>query len=289
MHVALIGAGNMGFAMLRGWTKLDGYTFSVAEPNEGLLQRARDAGAQALTETSAAIDVLVIATKPQMVVQAVDTYKHRLAPNALLVSVAAGVAIGTIAARLDAPAAIVRAMPNTPAAIGEGMIVCCPDAQARDERHRRVVQTLLSATGKVTFIADEAYMDAVTAVSGSGPAYVFHFIEALQAAAVAAGLDGDLALLLAKQTVCGIARHPASAGHEPERHDRGCPGSIDAAGGGHAGNAHRRCCGCAGSFHRVGAHATTVSKKTGWCKTTPLRGHSGVLALQMVDHHLTEP
>jgi len=206
MHVALIGAGNMGFAMLRGWTKLDGYAFSVAEPNEALRKRAQDAGAQVLGQGSAPIDVLVIATKPQMVAQAVDAHKHQLAPHALIISVAAGIAIQTIAARLDNSVAIIRAMPNTPAAIGEGMIVCCPDARARADHYRRLAQTLLSATGKVAFVEDEAAMDAVTAVSGSGPAYVFHFIEALQAAAVAAGLDGELALLLAKQTAFGAAR-----------------------------------------------------------------------------------
>jgi len=204
-HVTLIGAGNMGFAMLRGWMTLDGYTFSVVEPDDALRKRAQDAGARVLTDASEPIAVLVIATKPQLVAQVVRTHQHRLAPDGLIISVAAGISIQTIASQLDQPVAIIRAMPNTPAAIAQGMIVCCPDARARNEQHRRVAQTLLSATGQVAFVEDETLMDAVTAVSGSGPAYVFHFIEALHAAAVAAGLDDDLALLLAKQTVFGAA------------------------------------------------------------------------------------
>jgi len=205
LHVALVGAGNMGFAMLRGWMALDGYTLSVVEPNADLRKRAQDVGAKTLAEISAAIDVLVIATKPQIVAQVVAQHQHRLAAGGLIVSIAAGISIHTIAAQLDQPAAIIRAMPNTPAAIGQGMIVCCPNAQAQDERYRKIAQTLLCASGQVAFVQDEALMDAVTAVSGSGPAYVFHFIEALHAAAVAAGLDDALAMLLAKQTVFGAA------------------------------------------------------------------------------------
>jgi len=205
MHVTLIGAGNMGFAMLRGWTALEGYMFSVVEPNADLRQRAQDAGARALAETCAAVDVMMIATKPQMVAQVVAQHQRRLAPDGLIVSVAAGVGIDAIAAQLDQPRAIIRAMPNTPAAIGQGMIVCCPNAQARSDRCRSIAQTLLSASGQVAFVQDETLMDAVTAVSGSGPAYVFHFIEALHAAAVAAGLDDALAMRLAKQTVFGAA------------------------------------------------------------------------------------
>jgi len=214
VHVTLIGAGNMGFAMLRGWMKLDGYTFSVVEPNEGLRQRAQAAGARVLDETSLPIDVLVIATKPQTVAQVVGEHQARLSTQGLVISVAAGIHLHTIAASLDEPRAIIRAMPNTPAAIGEGMIVCCPNVAATAD-HRQTAQTLLSASGKVAFIADEALMDAVTAVSGSGPAYVFHFIEALAAAGVDAGLDAQLALLLAKQTAFGAAKLAVESPESP--------------------------------------------------------------------------
>jgi len=205
VHVTLIGAGNMGFAMLRGWMKLEAYTFSVVEPNAALRQRAQDAGARVLDAASPAIDVLVVATKPQFVAQVVQEHQHRLAAKGLVISVAAGISLKTIATSLNAAPAIIRAMPNTPAAIGQGMIVCCPNANTT-ESHCQTAQTLLSASGKVAFVQDEALMDAVTAVSGSGPAYVFHFIEALAAAGVDAGLDADLALLLAKQTAFGAAK-----------------------------------------------------------------------------------
>jgi len=215
LHVTLVGAGNMGFAMLRGWTQLQGYRFSVVEPDAALLARAQDAGAQVLDASSAAADVLVLATKPQIVAQVVQQHKHRLAPDGLIVSIAAGVSIRTIATQLGRPAAIIRAMPNTPAAIGQGMIVCCPNAQAQNTRYCDLAQTLLASSGRVAFVQDEGLMDAVTAVSGSGPAYVFHFIEALHAAAVSAGLDTELAMTLAKQTVYGAAALALESGSSP--------------------------------------------------------------------------
>jgi pyrroline-5-carboxylate reductase len=197
----------MGFAMLHGWKKLGGYTFTVVEPNEDLLKRAVASGApQALAEVSEPIDVLVIATKPQMVAKVIEHHADRLSPTGLIISVAAGVGIAAMASCVQQGVAIIRAMPNTPAAISEGMIVCCTNDEARDERYRSIAAELLSATGRLAFVEDEGLMDAVTAVSGSGPAYVFHFIEALHGAAVAAGLDDDLALLLAKQTVFGAAK-----------------------------------------------------------------------------------
>ena len=220
LHITLVGAGNMGFAMLRAWTKLEGYTYSVVEPNEALLQRAMALGAKALVEPTdgnagVPIDVLVIAAKPQVVAEAMDRYAPRLSEKGLVVSVAAGVRIEAMASRIDRPVAMIRAMPNTPASIGEGMIVCYPNREAESESHRKIADQLLSATGRVAFVEDEALMDAVTAVSGSGPAYVFHFIEALQAAAMTVGLDHDLALLLAKQTVFGASKLAVESDQSP--------------------------------------------------------------------------
>jgi len=204
-HIALIGAGNMGFALLRGWKTLDTHSFSVAEPDTALSQRAQEVGATVLDANSPAVDVLVIATKPPLVTQMLDQYRTQLAPGALVISVAAGVGITAMTQHLPPASAIIRAMPNTPAAIGHGMIVCCPNHAAQAAHYQTLAHNLLAAAGEVAFVHDETLMDAVTAVSGSGPAYVFHFIEALHAAAVAAGLDNDLALLLAKQTVFGAA------------------------------------------------------------------------------------
>lgn len=222
LHVALVGAGNMGFAMLRAWMGLDGYRYSVAEPNKALLERALALGAKALGGPSddaadAPLDVLVIATKPQMVTEVMDRYESRLSETALVISVAAGVRIEAMASRIGRPVAIIRAMPNTPASIGEGMIVCCPNREAEHDSYRNIANQLLSATGRVAFVGDEALMDAVTAVCGSGPAYVFHFIEALQGAAMTVGLDHDLALLLAKQTVLGAAKLAMESDISPDK------------------------------------------------------------------------
>jgi pyrroline-5-carboxylate reductase len=210
MQVLLIGAGNMGFAMLRTWSGMEGHRFAVVELSAELRQRAAALGVAVhaaiagLPEDFRA-DVVVIATKPQAVAEAVAACRPVLARNGLLVSVAAGISLDTIRREADAGTALIRCMPNTPAAIGEGMIVCCASANTRPLDRARA-QDLLSAIGRVAFVEDEGLMDAVTAVSGSGPAYVFHLIEAFGAAGVAVGLPADIAMTLARQTVFGAAK-----------------------------------------------------------------------------------
>ena len=210
MQVLLIGAGNMGFAMLRTWTAMEKDRFAVIELNPGLRQRAAAAGAEAHATVSDLpggfrADVVVIATKPQAVEDAVAACRSILDPAGLLVSVAAGVTLDTVRRKAGEGPVIVRCMPNTPAAIGEGMTVCyaSTNAQASD---RDRAKTLLSAIGRVAFVEDEGLMDAVTAVSGSGPAYIFHLLEAFSAAGVSVGLPPDLAMTLVKQTVFGAAK-----------------------------------------------------------------------------------
>jgi pyrroline-5-carboxylate reductase len=218
-HIVLVGAGNMGFALLHGWVKLESHRFSVVEPNDALRERASSLAVDAYASPDdlpgTPIDILVVATKPQTVSAVVARYAGQLAPDGLIISVAAGVGIDAMSSHVGRPVALIRAMPNTPAAIGEGMIVCCPSRKADNDLHRQVANQLLSAVGRVAFIRDEALMDAVTAVSGSGPAYVFHFIEALAAAGMEAGLDEDLALLLAKQTVFGAAKLAIESSDSP--------------------------------------------------------------------------
>ncbi|ACM31194.1 pyrroline-5-carboxylate reductase [Rhizobium rhizogenes] len=218
-HVVLIGAGNMGFAMLRKWSKLGQHHLTIVEPNAAL--RARAAETDARTYASAddlpvafQADVAVIATKPQVVGDVVERYSALLADGGFFISVAAGIGIRKMALRAKRPAAIIRCMPNTPAAIAEGMIVCCPSAETTFVQ-RALAEELLSSIGRVAFVDDEALMDTVTAVSGSGPAYVFHFIEALCQAGIQAGLDEELALLLAKQTVFGSAKLAIEATEPP--------------------------------------------------------------------------
>ena len=209
--LVLIGAGNMGFAMLRQWAAAGKHDLIAIEPNDELRARAAGLGVETYATpeelpANCVIDILMIATKPQLVGDIAARYAALLASGALVISVAAGVRLDALDARLAGPVAIIRAMPNTPSSIGEGMIVCCPNQIARQPRFVGAAEDLLSSVGRVAFVEDEGLMDAVTAVSGSGPAYVFHFIEALAAAGVRAGLAEELALLLAKQTVFGAAK-----------------------------------------------------------------------------------
>src|SRR5690606_11434236 len=138
----------------------------------------------------------------------------RFRDGATFVSVAAGTPIAAFERLLGAGAAVIRCMPNTPAAIGQGMMVTVANAHVAQPA-AAFVRDLLSASGRAAERADEGLMDAVTAGSGSGPAYVFHFIECLTAAGEAAGLPADTARLLAMQTVYGAAALAAESGEEP--------------------------------------------------------------------------
>ncbi|MEM7546575.1 MAG: pyrroline-5-carboxylate reductase [Pseudomonadota bacterium] len=207
--VLLVGCGNMGRAMLKGWLaarpSLSAY---VVEPSAALRDQAAALGAKAVgaapeLPAGLAPDLVFLAVKPQVMPQVLPDYAHLA--NATFVSIAAGTTVATLRAGLGQGTPVIRCMPNTPAAIGAGMMVCFATdgvgAAARD-----LTTTLLAASGEVAWIDDEALMDAVTAVSGSGPAYVFHLIETLGEAGMAAGLPADLAARLAAQTVMGAGR-----------------------------------------------------------------------------------
>ncbi len=146
--------------------------------------------------------VIVVAVKPQ-VMDAVFPPVARLAgPDTLTISIAAGRTLNSFEKHLPAGAAVVRAMPNTPAAIGRGITVCAANAKV-SAAQRQLCADLMAAVGEVAWVSDEAAMDAVTAVSGSGPAYVFLLAECLEKAATAAGLEPTLARQLARATVAG--------------------------------------------------------------------------------------
>ncbi|UNK40680.1 pyrroline-5-carboxylate reductase (plasmid) [Shinella sp. H4-D48] len=216
----LVGCGNMGFAMLRGWLREDPMLSAyVVEPVDALRDRAAAAGAVAVSHLGdlphdLAPDVVFVAVKPKLVETVLAGCADFAARGATFVSVAAGVTTASMAQRLPAGSSIVRCMPNTPAAIGEGMMVlyACDGVSAAA---KTLVASLLTTSGVVAWIDDEAQMDAVTAISGSGPAYVFHFIEALTEAAVALGLPAQTAALLAKQTVRGAGRLAMEADADP--------------------------------------------------------------------------
>src|SRR5690242_5564872 len=203
----LIGCGKMGGALLKGWLKRGAARHVVVvEPGSGadafagdrLVERHKHPQEIPLEFTP---DVVVFAVKPQVMDGAVSPYK-RFVGRSLFLSIAAGKTLRYFARLLDDDAAVVRAMPNTPAAVGRGITVATANPRVTPTQ-RRLADMLLSAVGEVGWVEDEALIDAVTAVSGSGPAYVFLLIECLAEAGAQAGLPPDLAMRLARATVSG--------------------------------------------------------------------------------------
>jgi pyrroline-5-carboxylate reductase len=205
--IVLCGAGKMGSAMLEGWLSLglDPKSVVVIEPQPArevstLASRGLRLNPPAHTVGEAA--AIVIAVKPQVAPDVVPTLAPYLGAGTVVLSIMAGRTLGFLEQALSQRAALVRAMPNTPAAIGRGITVAVPNLRV-SQRQRDLAHALLVATGAVEWVGDEALMDAVTAVSGSGPAYVFLLAEALARAGVAAGLPEELAGRLARETVAG--------------------------------------------------------------------------------------
>ena len=204
----LIGCGRMGGALLRGWLErglADRYV--VVEP----VAAARPDAASPHVTLVASADQLpmafqptiaVIAVKPQIMAEALPRYRAIAGAGTLFLSIAAGKNLAFLARQLGSETALVRAMPNTPAAIGHGISVACPNHKV-DAKGRIRTDALLAAVGEVAWIEDESLMDAVTAVSGSGPAYVFLLIECLTRAGIEVGLPAALAERLARATVAG--------------------------------------------------------------------------------------
>ena len=205
--VAVIGAGKMGFAMLSGLARGDRPARIVVvepkpAPEVAEFCRAQGCELRSAVEADAVpVDALALAIKPQTLDAAAPGLHPLVGPQTLVVSILAGKRVADLSSRLPAQA-IVRAMPNTPAAIGRGITGAFASAAA-SERQRDLAQALLASLGEVEWIDREELMDAVTAVSGSGPAYVFLLAECLAAAGEAAGLPGDLAMRLSRATVAG--------------------------------------------------------------------------------------
>lgn len=158
--------------------------------------------------------VVIIAVKPQMMAQALPSLVPLGGGVTLFISIAAGITMARFEAALGAQTPIVRTMPNTPAAVGRGITALIGNADV-DEAGMLMAESLMSAVGQTVRLDDEGQMDAVTAVSGSGPAYVFHLIEALAAAAEAEGLPPKMAMKLAKATVAGAGQLAESADEDP--------------------------------------------------------------------------
>ena len=204
--VALIGAGRMGGAQLEGWIALglDPARVVVIEPDPAAAVAALAAHGLSLNPDAPAdgADAIMLAVKPQVAPDIMARIAAMIAPASVVISIMAGRTLAFLGGALPRGTAIVRAMPNTPAAIGRGITVAVPNDRVGPAQ-RDLAHALLAATGDVEWIADEGLMDAVTAVSGSGPAYVFLLAESLARAGEAAGLPAALAARLARATVAG--------------------------------------------------------------------------------------
>jgi pyrroline-5-carboxylate reductase len=232
--LVLVGAGKMGSALLDGWLRL-----GLAANKIAVLEPAPSPDIATLTKRGVALNpdlrtsrdpaVVVLAVKPQIAAEAIAPLRAIVGDATLVISIMAGRTLQFLSAELGRAGALVRAMPNTPAAIGRGITVAVPVRASGAQR--QLAERLLSATGAFAWIDDEALMDAVTAVSGSGPAYVFLLAEALTQAGVAAGLPAPLAQKLARDTVAGSGELLHRSGLDPAvlRENVTSPGGTTAA------------------------------------------------------------
>lgn len=212
--LVLLGCGKMGSAMLEGWLArgLPVSSVWVQDPHPSDWLRGTGVHLNAVLPANPAI--VLVAVKPQMMAEALPTLKQMGNGETLFVSVAAGTPIAFFEATLGAQTPVVRAMPNTPAAISQGITAIVGNdhagAKGLDE-----AELLLSAVGEVVRLSEEAQIDAVTGVSGSGPAYVFHMIEMLAAAGAEQGLPPQMALQLARATVAGAGALAMASDEDP--------------------------------------------------------------------------
>jgi pyrroline-5-carboxylate reductase len=206
--ITFIGAGNMAQALIGGLLHSGhpGAKIRVADPGEEQRQTAaRQFGVQALDDNTVAArgaDVVMLAVKPQVMDQVLDSLAGAIRPDTLIISVAAGVTLAQLARGLGGHRRLVRAMPNTPALYGAGITGMVADTGVEAADRERTEQ-ILGTAGKTVWVDDEALMDVVTAISGSGPAYFFRFVELLARAGTRAGLDEADAARLARQTAFG--------------------------------------------------------------------------------------
>jgi len=232
--IVLCGAGKMGGALLDGWLHagLAADKIAVFEPSPASQIAALAARGVRINPDTAAlrnVAAIVIAVKPQIAAEALPALAPMIGPSTVVVSIMAGRTLQFLAGALKDAGALVRAMPNTPAAIGRGITVAVPLRATKAQRD--LAHRLLTATGTVEWVADEALMDAVTAVSGSGPAYVFLLAEALAQAGVASGLPQPLADKLARETVAGAGEllHRSALAAATLRENVTSPGGTTAA------------------------------------------------------------
>jgi len=216
MKIAFIGGGNMATALIAGLLKERGAgaQVHVVDPNPEALEKLASqfsaTTAVAVDDAVGACEVIVLAVKPQQMREVAGALAPQLAGGPLVLSIAAGIRSADLSRWLDGYGAIVRAMPNTPALIGMGITGMVASAGV-NQSQRAAADSVLRAVGQTVWLDDEALIDPVTAVSGSGPAYVFYFLEAMQAAAVEMGLDAEQGKALALATFAGAAELAAQS------------------------------------------------------------------------------
>ncbi len=218
--ITFIGGGNMAQALIGGLLKAGSPASNLiaADPSpeqQALITQTYGIAVQA--DNAAAVSgasAVVLAVKPQVMTEVLNSIRGHLDKNAVVISVAAGITLGTLAQTLGEAQACVRAMPNTPALYGAGIagLVASKSCRADD---RKLAESILAAAGRTVWISEESQMDAVTAVSGSGPAYFFAFTEHLAEAGMRAGLSPETALKLARQTAIGAGRMLAESDLDP--------------------------------------------------------------------------
>ena len=202
-HVVLVGAGNMGGAMLRRWPGDARITIIDPAPSDAISTHIAERGATRAgsAERVEPADLLVVAVKPQLMDSVLPTLRPLVSDRTVVISIAAGTTTTTLARSLGTER-IVRTIPNTPATIGKGVTAAFAPPTLGDADRARATG-LLECSGPVVWVADEDGIDRATAISGSGPAYVFHMVEALARAGEAIGLEPEAAMVLARQTVVG--------------------------------------------------------------------------------------
>ncbi len=216
--IGCIGAGNMGAAVLARLSKsydpklILAYDIDAGK-TDTLLREYGIGIASAPGELARQSTVIVIAVKPDGVASVLESIRERVTPDKVIVSIAAGVALSSIEGILGHAAKVVRVMPNMPALVGEGMSVISPNRNV-EEHLLKEVEHVFAHIGKV-LVLPEKLIDAVTGLSGSGPAYVFTFIQALADGGVKLGIPREASLLLAAQTVFGSARYLLETGEDP--------------------------------------------------------------------------
>ena len=220
--LAVLGAGMMGGALARGLVGCGAMPasgirlYDTHQAKSEALAAELGAGATASPAAQAAVagaDIVLVAVKPPMVADVLAEVSPALVPPQLVLSIAAGVRLATMQALLPDSIPLVRAMPNTPCLVGMGATAVCPGAHATEE-HLQLAQSLFAAVG-LSVVVPERLMDAVTGLSGSGPAYIYLVIEALADGGVKEGLTRDIARLLAAQTVLGAAQMVLSSDEHP--------------------------------------------------------------------------